>query len=265
MKIALGIAYNGANYHGWQRQEKLSSIQLHLEVALSRVADHPIQVICAGRTDSGVHAIGQVVHFDTQASRSERSWILGVNSYLPADIRVQWAQLMGDDFHARFSALGRRYCYVIYNNFVNSALLSKQIAWYCHPLDEQLMAQGANYLIGEHDFTSFRAMECQAKSPIRTIHELTITRKNKLLLIDVKANAFLHHMVRNIVGVLVAIGAKKQSPEWAETVLLARDRTQGGITAPPQGLYFISAMYPEHFNLSSQPTEPWFKVMDIPL
>ena len=169
MKIALGIAYNGANYHGWQRQEKISTIQAHLEAALSQVADHPIRVICAGRTDAGVHAIGQVIHVETHAIRSERSWILGANSQLPADIRVQRAQFMPDDFHARFSAIARRYCYIIYNNFVNSALLSRQVTWCCHPLAEKLMAQGASYLLGEQDITSFRAIECQAKSPIRTI------------------------------------------------------------------------------------------------
>ncbi len=250
MRVAAGVSYNGAGYHGWQRQANdLNTLQQQLESALSKVADHAISVVCAGRTDAGVHALNQVIHFETTAQRNEREWMLGVNSYLPADIRMHWVQMVTDDFHARFSALARRYRYIIYNAHVHSALLHNQVTWHHRPLDEQRMAAAAQYLLGEHDFTSYRALACQAKSPIRTIYELTVQRQAEFIFINVKANAFLHHMVRNMAGVLLMIGARKQEPQWAQAVLKARDRVQGGVTAPASGLYFVKVYYPEQFNL----------------
>lgn len=249
MRFALSLTYDGSNYHGWQNQPEAASVQQAVELALSKLADHNVTVVCAGRTDSGVHALSQIVHFETSAIRDARSWVLGTNSYLPRDIRVQWIQEVNDDFHARFSALSRRYRYVIYNNFVPSALLRNQTTWQCAPLDETRMLQAAQYLIGEHDFTSYRAMQCQARSPVRTIHHLEVTRNNKFIILDIKANAFLHHMIRNIAGVLMTIGAGKAEPIWAQEVLEAKDRRAGDVTAVANGLYFMAAEYPERFNL----------------
>ncbi len=250
MRIVLGIAYEGTNYHGWQRQENnLPTIQGYLEAALSKVADEPISVVTAGRTDRGVHALGQVVHFDTTATRAERAWVLGTNAYLPASIRVHWAKPTEENFHARFSAFARSYHYIIYNQSTHSANFANKSGWYIKTLNEDQMQTAAAYLIGEHDFTSFRAGGCQAKSPVRLLHYLTIRREKKFIIIDIKANGFLHHMVRNIVGVLLPIGAGECSPEWMQQVLEARDRTQAGITAPAAGLYFERAYYPEHYQI----------------
>jgi tRNA pseudouridine38-40 synthase len=249
MRIALGVAYEGTAYHGWQRQDNnLPTIQGHLEAALSKVADAPIHIFCAGRTDGGVHALGQTAHFDTTAVRSERAWVMGVNSLLPPAIRVHWAQVVDDNFHARFSALARSYRYIIYNQPTRSALLANKSTWHIKPLAEQQMQVAAQYLVGEHDFTSFRAAGCQAKTAMRTIHYLTIQRKKQLVIMDIKANAFLHHMVRNIVGVLLPIGAGIYPPEWAQTVLTAKNRVEAGITAPSAGLYFEKAYYPEAYQ-----------------
>lgn len=249
MRYALALTYDGSNYHGWQNQPSSSSIQQALEHALSKVADHKVTAICAGRTDSGVHALSQIVHFDTTAVRDIRGWLLGVNTNLPRDVRVQWIQETSEDFHARFSAVSRRYRYIIYNNFIASALLHNQTTWYPQLLDEKIMLQAAQCLIGEHDFTSYRAMACQAHSPVRTIYELNISRQNKFIFIDIKGNGFLHHMIRNIAGVLMSIGSGKRDPIWAQEVLEARDRRAGDVTAPPSGLYFMEVEYPEKFNL----------------
>lgn len=249
MRIALGIEYVGSLYHGWQSQVGLMAVQTCLEAALAKVADHPINVVCAGRTDAGVHALGQVVHFDTDAVRTNRAWILGVNSYLPDDIRIQWAQVMPEDFHARFTAVARRYCYVIYNHFTPSAILQQRVTWQYHPLDESRMAEAAQYLLGAHDFSSFRGLNCQAKTPIRDVQHLSVTRYHHFIILDIKANAFLYHMVRNIAGVLIAIGTGKQEPIWAKQVLAAKDRAVGGVTAPPEGLYLKEVSYPESFLL----------------
>lgn len=253
MRLALCVSYNGFNYYGWQRQpDELPCIQQILEKAISKVADHLVEVICAGRTDKGVHALGQVVHFDTHAERNQRGWLLGINTHLPHDVRVQWVQPVIEDFHARFSAVSRRYRYVIYNNFVPSALFHQQTTWYLQPLDEKKMAEAGQYLIGEHDFSSYRAVECQARSPVRTVHDLTITRQNKFIFMDIQANAFLHHMVRNIAGVLMSIGSGHHPPIWAQEVLAAKDRRVGDITAPANGLYFMEVSYPENFDLPKQ-------------
>lgn len=243
MRIALGIEYDGTNYHGWQRQNALSTIQEKVETALSKVAAEPIIVNSAGRTDAGVHALGQVVHFDTEAKRSDRAWVLGVNSNLPNDIRILWARHVAPDFHARFTAQLRHYRYLIYNDKVAPAILRHCAMWYPYALDPQLMHEAGQYLVGEHDFTSFRGSGCQSKSVIRKVTSLEVTSGGDMVNIDIKANAFLLHMVRNIVGVLLKIGRKRRPTIWAKEVLLARDRKAAGITAPAQGLYLVKIEY----------------------
>ncbi|UZE97854.1 tRNA pseudouridine(38-40) synthase TruA [Alkalimarinus alittae] len=243
-RVALVLEYNGSQYHGWQSQKSgLPTVQQQLEIALSKVANHPVAVVCAGRTDAGVHASHQVIHFDTSVSRPFRSWVMGANANLPNDISVHWVGNVTEAFHARFSAKSRRYRYVIYNNPIRPALYNKEVTWNYRPLDEKKMARAAEVLIGEHDFSSFRAAGCQAKSPVRTIESLSVTRFCDFIVIDIQANAFLHHMVRNISGVLMSIGAGIQHEGWAEEVLQAKDRAEGGVTAPPFGLYFIDVGY----------------------
>ncbi len=249
-RIALGIEYDGSAFHGWQFQSHdPATVQQQLETALSRIAAQPIRTICAGRTDAGVHATAQVVHFNTTSVRDNRAWVLGTNTQLPPEIRVCWAKTVTEEFHARFSATGRHYTYVIANRSVRPAIMSRQLSWQCLPLNVEKMQQGAAFLVGKHDFTSYRAVHCQAKNPVRTIHQLEIQRRGELVIINIHANAFLHHMVRNIAGVLMTIGSGKESPEWAKQVLDVRDRRQGGVTAPPHGLYLVGIDYPEHFKL----------------
>jgi tRNA pseudouridine38-40 synthase len=248
MRIALGLEYQGTNYHGWQRQDGLVTVQGEFEKALSKVADHNIEVYCAGRTDVGVHAKGQVIHFYTEAPRKLDAWVLGGNSYLPHDISILWAREVRDDFHARFSAVARSYRYLIYNYKIRPALFADQVAWHVKELDVELMSEAAQYLIGEHDFSSFRGCDCQAKSPMRNVQYLNIKREKKLIILDIKANAFLMHMVRNIAGLLMAIGECKHDPIWAREVLQACDRRVAGITAPACGLYLTRVHYPEQYN-----------------
>lgn len=251
MRIAFGVEYLGTDFFGWQNQPHARSVQGCIEAALSKVANHPVAVVCAGRTDTGVHAVGQVIHADVIAQRSLRGWVLGTNSHLPKDISLLWAKAVDDDFHARFSAIARHYRYLILNRLTRPALLAQKVAWEHRPLQLDLMQQAANYLIGTHDFTSYRTVACQAKSPIRTISQLTIYRHQidpEQIVIDICANGFLHHMVRNIVGVLIPIGCGEQSPQWAQTVLEARDRRQGGITAPAGGLYLYGVDYPPPYS-----------------
>lgn len=244
MRIALGIEYEGTTYHGWQRQQpKLATIQAAVEDALSKVAAHPIRIYCAGRTDVGVHAKEQVVHFDTSAEREFRAWVLGGNSNLPPTISILWATEVTADFHARFSAVARSYRYLIYNSPVRPAILSNLVTWHCQPLVEKLMQKAGQYLVGKHDFSSFRGCDCQATTPWRRIEKISVQRRGKLIIVDVKANAFLMHMVRNIVGVLIAIGEGKREPIWAEEVLKQCDRTVAGITASPTGLYLMKVYY----------------------
>lgn len=259
MRIALGIEYDGSAFSGWQLQDDARTVQGCVEDALSKVADHPVRVTCAGRTDAGVHGIGQVVHFDSEAARSMRSWMFGANANLPKQISVTWAQQVADDFHARFSAMRRRYRYVILTRPVRPTFLAGRVSWDYRPLDGQRMAEAGAYLIGEHDFSSYRALACQAKSPVRTVHRLDVTRQNDLIFIDIEANAFLHHMVRNIAGVLMAVGAGEREPVWAREVLEMRDRTLGGVTAPPHGLYLMEVGYPEQFGIPrlSQASMVW--------
>lgn len=257
-RVALQVAYNGRNYHGWQRQKGAVSVQEKLEQALSKVADTDITVICAGRTDAGVHASGQVVHFDTPNERPLRAWTHGGNVHLPDDVAIQWAQPVGASFHARFSATARRYRYVIYNHPMRPAVMDKEITWNYRPLDVQLMQTAAKALEGEHDFSSFRAAGCQAKNPVRMVHHLRVEKHGNYIVLDIRANAFLHHMIRNFAGTLMAIGAGKKPPQWAAEVLALRDRRQAAETAPPYGLYFVDAEYDACHQLPSADLGPHF-------
>lgn len=258
MRIALMVEYDGSQYHGWQAQTGLHTVQQKLEYALSRVADRDVSVICAGRTDTGVHATNQIVHFDCESERTIRAWIHGANSFLPKDICVKWGREMSDDFHARYSALSRHYRYVIYNSSVRPALLRSNVTWQYRPLDHRLMHEAGQSLLGEQDFTSFRSLECQSKTPMRNIHSLEVVRSGDLITIDIRANAFLHHMVRNIAGVLIAVGSARRSVSWVNEVLIAKDRKLGAETAPPYGLYLVGVDYPPEFHVPQTVTGPMF-------
>lgn len=250
MRIALGVEYDGRTFKGWQVQRHaVRTVQGELEAALGAVAAQPVRVVCAGRTDTGVHAIGQVVHFDTAAERTTRNWVLGANVNLPDDVAVTWAQPVDETFHARFSALSRTYRYLILNRPTRSSLLAGRATWVHKPLEVARMQAAAAALVGTHDFSSYRALACQAKSPVRTVHRLNLERHGERLQMVVHANAFLHHMIRNIAGVLIAIGRGERPESWAGEVLARCDRTQGGVTAPPDGLYFERVEYPQFFEL----------------
>ena len=249
MRVALVVEYDGSQYHGWQAQSGLRTVQGTLEAALSRIADQEISVVCAGRTDTGVHASHQVIHFDSNKARSIRSWIYGANTYLPKDVSVRGGKEVTDAFHARYSATARHYRYVIQNTPVRPALLRSNLTWQYRPLDHQLMHQAAQHLIGEHDFTSFRAIECQSKTPMRNLMQLEVHRKQHFVILDITANAFLHHMVRNIVGVLMAIGSGSKPVDWIIEVLHAKDRKLGAETAPPYGLCLAGVTYPPEFDM----------------
>ena len=253
MRIALGLEYDGTAYNGWQRQRHGTGIQERLEAALSRVADEDVEAVCAGRTDAGVHAAGQVVHFDTRSERRDRSWLLGTNTNLPEDISVTWVRHVGDAFHARYSATARRYRYLILNRLERSALYRHRAWWIHEPLDAAAMQEAGRMLLGEHDFSAFRAAGCQASTPVREVRSLDVRRSGDWIEIDVVANAFLQHMVRNITGTLVAIGRGDRPPDWAAAVLEGRDRTAGGMAAPPHGLTFVSVSYPAEFGLPPIP------------
>ncbi len=259
MRIAIGIEYSGVPFAGWQRQGHAYTIQQVIEEALSKVADHPVSAVAAGRTDAGVHAMQQVAHFDTSAERQTRSWLLGVNSNLPSDVALRWVLPVSDEFHARFRAMRRRYRYVIHCRLTHSPLYLNRVTWVHHELDVARMALAATYFVGTHDFSSYRAQECQAKSPVKTVHELRVERRGEFIVLDIEADGFLHHMVRNIAGVLIAIGMGKEPPEWAKAVLEARNRALGGVTARPEGLYFVQPTYPDEFNIPrlTLPTGVW--------
>jgi len=249
MRIAAILEYDGAGFSGWQRQTHARSVQGAVEEALSAVADEPIQVTVAGRTDAGVHAVAQAMHFDTRAVRSDYSWVRGANSKLPPEVALLWAGPVDDGFHARYSATGRHYHYVILNRPIRPTYLARRVTHEYRPLDVASMREAAGYLLGEHDFTSFRSTDCEAKSPVRELRALEVARHGELVHIRVCANAFLQHMVRNIAGVLMTIGAGEREPLWAREVLEARDRAAGGITADPRGLYLREIEYPEEFKI----------------
>lgn len=251
MRIALGLEYDGSAFHGWQSQPDGNTVQDVLERALSVVAAQPVRVMCAGRTDSGVHALCQVVHFDTEVQRPDTAWVRGVNANLPDSVAVRWAQPVSEEFHARFSAQGRHYRYLLLNRPQRPALWTRYAGWHHQPLDADAMAEAARHLLGEHDFSSFRAAECQAKSPLKHLYQADVQRQGEWLIFDFHANAFLHHMVRNLVGTLVYVGKGAHGPEWVAEVLAARSRDAAAPTFSPAGLYFAGVDYDAVFGLGS--------------
>ncbi len=250
-RYALGVQYNGSHFCGWQAQisPPVRAVASVLSQALSTIANHPIALTAAGRTDTGVHASMQVVHFDTSAVRPDHAWLTGSNTLLPPDCSVSWIKAVSQDFHARFSALGRHYHYFICNKPYRQALSHQRYTWVAQHLDIEAMQAAANLLVGEHNFSSFRSSECQAKSPVRTLRTLQLSRIGDQVVIYAHANAFLHHMVRNIVGVLIAVGQGKKPIMWAQQVLLAQDRRVGGVTAKADGLYLSGVDYPQQWQL----------------
>lgn len=255
-RFAAGVEYDGSAFFGWQRQGRVRSVQEAVEAALAAVASEPVSTAAAGRTDAGVHAAGQVIHFETSARRSLRSWLLGVNSNLPPDVALQWVREVPPEFHARYSAVARTYHYVILNREVRSAL-ERSRAWYLRGrLAEELMAGAAQALLGEHDFSAFRGAGCQARGPVRRLDQLAVTRSGDYLHVVVRANGFLYHMVRNIVGALVRVGAGEAGPGWPGELLAGRDRTRGAATAPPEGLYLAEVHYPLELGLPA-PSPVW--------
>jgi tRNA pseudouridine38-40 synthase len=255
MKFALGVEYDGRDFHGFETQPNGRTVQACLDAALSKVADHPVRTICAGRTDAGVHALGQVVHFESRAERPLSAWVFGANRNLPADVCVNWSRCVPDEFHARFSAAARRYRYLILNRSTRPAALRGRASWEYRPLVVERMQTAAGYLLGEHDFSAFRGAGCQSRSAVRRIHRLDVSRHGPYVFSDISANAFLLHMVRNIAGVLMDTGAGKAPVDWADQVLRAADRRRGGVTAPPDGLYLIQVDYPAQYRLPMVPPQ----------
>jgi len=258
MKIAACVEYDGTAYCGWQRLSHAPSVQAAVEKALSTIANQSIEVLCAGRTDSGVHAVAQVIHFETDVERTMTSWMRGTNSNLPDDISLRWVKQVDNDFHARFSAYERQYRYIILNRKARSALQNKQVTWIFDPLDVQVMHQAAQLLLGEKDFSSFRAAGCQARHAVREILFVSVVRDNELIYIDIVANAFLYHMVRNIVGTLIEVGRGKWSVAQFANLIELKDRTQAGMTAAAKGLYFVSVSYPDVFGIPKNKRLPVF-------
>lgn len=258
MKYVARIEYDGSAYSGWQYQHHSSSVQEALERAISHVANHKVDTVCAGRTDTGVHAVGQIIHFESDADRTLDSWLYGTNSNLPENIVMHWIQPVADEFHARFSAGARRYRYVILNRSVRPAILANRVAWFRKPLNHKWMHDAAQHLLGEQDFTSLRAAGCQAKHAVREVQDIAVSREGDFIFLDVKANAFLYHMVRNIAGTLFVIGQEKKPVEWLPELMAARDRKKAGATAPPGGLYFVHVDYPEQFELAKHYELPRF-------
>jgi tRNA pseudouridine38-40 synthase len=249
MRLALGISYNGQSYDGWQSQPSGRTVQDQLEKALSKFADQRISTLCAGRTDAGVHGLMQVVHFDTDAQRRMFSWVRGSNANLPSDIAVQWAHEVPREFHCRASALSRRYAYVLLESPVRPSVEAGRVGWAYQPLDMAAMQAAARHLLGEHDFSSFRASACQALSPVKNLMDVQIARKGAYWRFEFEANAFLHHMIRNIMGCLIAIGQGRKPPDWIRDVLAARDRDAAAPTFSPDGLYFLGPRYDAHWGL----------------
>ncbi len=258
MKYAAIVEYDGSQFCGWQIQPHAPSVQQVVETALAYVADEPIRVYTAGRTDTGVHAMGQVIHFETGKQRSNYNWLRGVNTKLPKGVAIHWINPVPDDFHARFSAQSRRYRYILNTRKVPLGIFSDYVS--CYPLNLNLKAMQAalNTLEGKHDFSAFRASGCQSKDPVKTLYTLTLDQKDDWIWLDICGDGFLQHMVRNIVGVLLKIGAEERAVGWAKTVLDSRDRKQGGITAKPNGLYFVQASYAKKFGLPERMMSPKF-------
>jgi tRNA pseudouridine38-40 synthase len=254
-RIAVGVEYDGTEFCGWQRQPAGRSVQTCVEEALSRVADHPVSVACAGRTDAGVHALAQVAHFDSTSERSLRAWQLGTNGALPRDVSITWARFVPEDFHARYSARSRSYRYRIVNRSARSALHRTRACWVPRALDAAAMAAAGEHLLGRHDFASFRAAECQARTSVRTVRRLSVARSGDWITLDISADAFLHHMVRNIAGVLIRIGLGDAPVAWAREVLDARDRRRAGVTAPAAGLYLVGVGYDGALGLPAEAPE----------
>ena len=249
MRLALGISYNGQAYQGWQSQLSGLTIQDKLEAALGKFTMHRVSTLCAGRTDSGVHGLMQVIHFDTPLDRPASSWVRGTNAFLPRDIAVEWAQVVPSEFHCRASALSRRYAYILVESAVRPSVDAGRVGWFYRPLDMVAMQQAAKYLLGEHDFTSFRASACQALSPVKTLQRIEISRRGAYWRFEFEATAFLHHMIRNIMGCLLLVGQGKQAPEWMKDVLAALDRDAAAPTFSPDGLYFLGPRYAPHWGL----------------
>ncbi|WP_301100958.1 tRNA pseudouridine(38-40) synthase TruA [Propionivibrio sp.] len=249
MRFALGVEYDGSAFHGWQKQPGAPTVQDVLEAALQRIAGAPVKVVCAGRTDAGVHATGQVVHFDTLVERPLSAWVRGVNTFLPLTVSVRWARPVGDDFHARFSAYGRCYRYLLLNQLQRTGVWHGRAGWYHHPLEVGRMQQAAALLLGEHDFSAFRAADCQAKSPLKTMRYACVRRCGEMIVFDFEAGAFLQHMVRNLVGSLVYIGQGKHPPEWMAKLLAAGDRRLAAPTFSAAGLYLVGVKYESQWRL----------------
>jgi tRNA pseudouridine38-40 synthase len=252
LRYAIGIEYDGSEFLGWQIQRQEPTVQGALEKALARVADHEARVTCCGRTDTGVHALNQVAHFDSESHRSERSWILGLNSHLPKGASALWIREVDDDFHARFSAFARTYRYCILNRWIRPALESRRMSWCKSPLDADSMNEAAQSLLGEHDFTSFRATACQARHAVREIQAISVRREGDTVTLDVTANGFLYHMVRNLAGSLMHVGKGEAPVAWIKETLKKTDRNAAAPTAAPEGLYFVGARYPAHYALPGE-------------
>jgi tRNA pseudouridine38-40 synthase len=258
-RIVFGLQYDGAPWLGYQTQPHRQTVQDQLEAALNRFACQPLHTTCAGRTDAGVHALEQVIHFDTDLVREPFSWVRGTNAYLPPSIAVRWARevphhglIDNQQFHARFSARVRCYHYVLYNHPIHSPILRGKAGWVFRPLDVERMQQGANYLLGNHDFSAFRAAQCQAKTPVKDMHQIEIERKGDMIVFTLRASAFLHHMVRNIVGSLIVVGTGNQRPEWMAELLAGRDRSKAAPTFMPDGLYLAHIAYEPQWDLPQQ-------------
>ena len=249
MRLALGVSYNGHAYQGWQSQLSRQTAQDQLELALGKFTGQRVSTLCAGRTDAGVHGLMQVIHFDTPLERETSSWVRGTNAFLPRDMAVEWAQVMPQEFHCRASALSRRYAYIVVESAVRPSLDAGRVGWSFRALDLLAMQAAASHLLGEHDFTSFRASACQALSPVKTLQRVDISQRGAYWRFEFEANAFLHHMIRNIMGCLIAVGHHKYPPEWVKDVLLARDRDAAAPTYSPNGLYFLGPRYAAHWGL----------------
>lgn len=258
MRVALGVSYDGHSYDGWQSQPSGRTVQDQLEKALGQFADQRISTLCAGRTDAGVHGLMQVVHFDTTAERTPYAWVRGSNSFLPRDIAVQWAQIVPQEFHCRASASSRRYAYLLLESPVRPSVDAHRVGWVFQPLDLARMQEATRHLLGEHDFTSFRASACQALSPIKNLMRVEISRRGAYWRFEFEANAFLHHMIRNLMGCLIVIGQGKQPPDWMAEVLAARSRDAAAPTFAPDGLYFLGPRYEARWGLPDRtPAYDW--------